>query len=317
MKVLVLGVLFGLFGVCAEQPLRQLTTHATPFANSALPLFRHGYLVLFPPGGVSGTPATAMFYGFTVYGPDGQFSYQKILELPGGREPIVRDVDFDQDGSAAVGATALGGPSGFQSGILLVDRDGRDIRFIDTGRYSPDHVAIAPDRSIWTLGWQGDASNARIADRQDYLIVRHFSADGKELKGYLPRSSFPGGLEPGTWGPGVGVAVTKDRVGILVYSGKSGLNAEWVELDWDGNVLDRSRTDNVHGVALAVFTADNHVYLAGLNGEVYKLDSASHTWKAIPKLGAGFLMGADGDNLVFGEIQAKAVPIQLQWFPQP
>ena len=63
MKVLFLGVLCGLFGVCGEQPLRQLTTHATPFAHSAVPLFRHGYLVLFPPGGVSGTPVSAMFYG--------------------------------------------------------------------------------------------------------------------------------------------------------------------------------------------------------------------------------------------------------------
>ena len=231
----------------------------------------------------------------------------------------MRDVDFDQDGSAAVGATALGGPSGFQSGILLVDRDGRDIRFIDTGRYIPAHVAIAPDRSIWTLGWQRDASNPRIADRQDNLIVRHFSADGKELKGCLPRSSFPAGLEPGTSGTGVRVEVTKDRVGILAYSGTSSLNAEWVELDWDGNLLDRSRTDNVlpHAVALAVFTADNHVYLAESNGEVYKLDSVSHTWKTIPKHGAGSLMGADGDSLVFGEVQANPVPIQLQWFPQP
>ncbi len=68
-------------------------------------------------------------------------------------------------------------------------------------------------------------------DRQDYMIVRRYSADGKEEKECLPRSSFPAGLEPGRAGPGLHIEVTHDRVGILAHPGETIGNAEWVELD--------------------------------------------------------------------------------------
>src|SRR4029077_12801117 len=100
----------------------------------------------------------------------------------------------------------------------------------------------------------------------------------------------------GTPDPGVHIEATQDRVGILAFSGQTSANAEWVELDLNGNLLDRTRIDNVlQDVAVAAFTADDHVYLAGLNGDVYTLDHPSHTWKSVPKQGAGFFMGADGN----------------------
>ena len=52
-------------------------------------------------------------------------------------------------------------------------------------------------------------------------------------------------------------------------------------MDLNGNLLYRSRVDNVvRNVGLAAFTADDHVYLEGYNGEVYTIDAASHTWKS-------------------------------------
>ena len=53
---LFLGVLCSLCALRAEQPVRELTTQAVPFTSSVIPLFRHGYLILFPPGGANGTP---------------------------------------------------------------------------------------------------------------------------------------------------------------------------------------------------------------------------------------------------------------------
>jgi hypothetical protein len=195
MKTLLMGALCVLSGFGEEQPVRELSTRAIPFADSIAPWFRHGHLILFPQGGPAGTPLASMAYGFTAYGPDGQFAYQKILELPGGSQPVVRDIDFDMNGNAAVAVAASGGPSGFLKGILLLDRAGRETGFIDTGRYGAAHIAIASDRTIWTLGWQLDADHAPYPDRQDYMIVRHFSADGKEVKADLPRSVFPAGLQ--------------------------------------------------------------------------------------------------------------------------
>jgi hypothetical protein len=317
MKVLLLSVLCTFSGFSAEQPVRELSTQAVPAANSIVPLFRRGFLVMFPPGAArSDHPAiSSIKYGFSVYAPDGSFAFNKNIEVPEGSQPVVRDVDFDTDGNVVVAASAQGGPSGFLMGILLLDRTGRQMGFINTGRYFPARVAIASDHSIWTLGWQMAADHPPNPDRQDYMIIRHYSADGKKAKEYLPRSSFPAGLEPGSDGTGVHIGVTHDRVGILAYSGETGVNAEWIELDLDGNLLSRSRVDSViRGVAVTAFTEDDHVYLEGYNGEVYTIDTASHVWRPIPKH-EGTFMGVEGTSLVYR--QRISGPIQLRWFNQP
>ena len=136
----------------AEVPVRELTTRAVPFPNSKVPVFRHGYLITFPPGGLSGTPAWLSSYGFSAWAPDGSFAYQKSIEVPDGSQPMVQDMDFNVDGNAVVAATALGSQSRFLSGLLFLDRTGQQTGFAGTGRYFPGHLAIAPDNSIWTLG---------------------------------------------------------------------------------------------------------------------------------------------------------------------
>ena len=68
-------------------------------------------------------------------------------------------------------------------------------------------------------------------------------------------------------------------------------------------------------IALAAFTADDHVYLRGYNEDGYTLDdAASQTWKAIQKHD-GLFMDADGNTLV--NRQTTSGPIRLQWFNQP
>jgi hypothetical protein len=316
MKVSLLSVLCVLSGFAAEQPVRELSTQAVPFANSISPLFRRGFVVMFPPGAAPGThpPISSVMYGFSVYAPDGSFAFKKDIEVPDGSQPVVRDVDFDTDGSVAVAASAEGGPSGSVMGILLLDRTGRQTVFFNTGRYFPESVAIAPDHSIWTLGWQMAADHAPYPDRQDYMIVRQYSADGKKTKECLPRSSFPAGLEPALGGPSVHIQVTHDRVGILASSGKTGGNAEWIELDLDGNLLNRSRADSVMP-NIAAFAEDDHVYLGGYTKDVYTVDAASHAWRPIPEH-EGTFMGVEGNSLVYRQ-RRNAGPIQLRWFNEP
>ena len=56
---------------------------------------------------------------FTAYDREGYFAYQETLEVPGGSQPVVRDVDFDAGGNAAVGVSARSGASGMISGICF------------------------------------------------------------------------------------------------------------------------------------------------------------------------------------------------------
>jgi hypothetical protein len=109
--------------------------------------------------------------------------------------------------------------------------------------------------------------------------------------------------------------VTGDRVGILVYSGKTLAQSEWVEMDLNGNVLRRSRTDDLTSqVDVVAFTADDHVYLSGNRGELYTLDDSSSKWVSVPRQG-DMLVGADGTRLVYRQRVPR--PIQLQWFERP
>jgi hypothetical protein len=298
-----------------EEPARELSTQAVPSYRSQSPYFRHGYLILSPPGGPNGSSAAAIFFAFYPYGPDGKLAYDGTIEVPGGIQPVVRDVDFDGEGSAVVAVSATGGAAGFLHGVLLLDRAGRQTRFINTGFYTPAHITLASDHSIWTLGLQMDPSHPPFPVRTDYMIVRHMAPDGTELGAYLPRSLFPTGIEPGISGAGPQIAVTGDRVGILAYSGKTSAHSEWVELDLNGNVLLRSRTDDLTSrVDLVAFTADDHVYLSGNRGEFYTLDHSSNQWVPVPRQG-DVLLGVDGTRLVYRQRETR--PIQLQWFDQP
>ncbi len=310
MRWFLLGIVIVFCARAADAPVRELTTQAAPFPHSQVPVFRHGYLITFPPLGRSGASAWLSLYGFSAWAPDGSLAYQASIEVPDGSQSIVEDMDFNADGSAVVAATALGSQSKLLAGLLFLDRTGRDTGFNSTSPYFPGHIAIAPDGSIWTLGWQNN--------HQDYRIVRHFSSEGTELKAFLPRSSFPPGLEPGTGGAGPEIAVTGDRVDVLVCSGMQCPGMEWVELDWNGNVLDRIRTDDQvpDPVRLAV-TDDHRVFLSGRENELYELDRAAHMWKLVWQTGP-MLMGADGNNLVFEKARSgRSAPIALQWFHAP
>jgi hypothetical protein len=152
-----------------------------------------------------------------------------------------------------------------------------------------------------------------MTDQQDYMIVRQFSFAGRELKAFLPRSAFPKGLSAGGRGQ---IFVTEDRIGVLVLSGRTSDNQEWMELDLHGNLLRRLRTDGIiRSPILAAFTADDHAYLQGEgHGDLYAVDPESNTWRLAQSQGAT-LVGADGNALVYR--QPCCGLIRLQWFDQP
>jgi hypothetical protein len=190
MKAALFGALCALSALATSQPVKEVFTQAVASPNLAIPAFRHGYLMIRPGFDLA---------EFSVYAPDGRFAYDKFVELSEGDGRLsvaqVSDVDFDAEGNAALAAAAGGITQCKLRGVLLLDQTGRQTGFIDTGCYLPAHIAFAPDHSIWTVVMELDS--AGMEDRQDYMVVRHFSLDGKQLKATLPRSSFPKGLAPG------------------------------------------------------------------------------------------------------------------------
>jgi hypothetical protein len=290
----------------AAEPVREITYD--PFlASRTVPTFDNGYLVFY------NQPPTNTF---SLYGPDGHRIYEASVEVPNiNPRPSIGGVAVDTDGTAAVTLGYSGAPFGFGGGIALLDRTGRQTAFFATGRFMPSHAAFAADHSIWTIGWQRDATQNQAEDREDYMIFHHYSHDGKEVGAFLPRSSFPRGMAPGevhfgNWR----LRVTEDRVGALLSSGKDTTSREWVELDLRGNMLGRWRIDAPKGAVYGLgFT--NSAQLYSLIPDPLRLaafDRTTGTWKTLDQNPpTGMILGADGDNLIFYTHPPEGV--KLKW----
>lgn len=169
-------------------------------AHEPLPILDKGYLLyLNRPGSL------------TAYAPDGRRLFNTVVTDPQGGVMSIMSAAVDTDGTFAVTAS-LGSGQGYAGGIVFLDSAGRQMRFAETGRYMPAHVCFDRNHFLWTFGWQRGELDRE--DKQDYLQVRKFSKDAKEVGGHLPRSWFPGGLSPfksslGLWR----VRAAKDRIG--------------------------------------------------------------------------------------------------------
>ena len=296
--------LIGFLGSLQAQNGALKESSAPAFIENLMPAFYNGYLYTIRPRHV-----------LTLFAPDGH----QMLTLPliGDDTVSILNVAVDSDTTLALSRRDETG-----SAIELRDALGNLLQSINTGRYIPAHVAFAEDHTIWSLGWQTDATKLRYPDRQDYMILRHYARDGKDMGAYLPRSLFPAGLEPGSIGwQAHGITVTGDRVGLLVYSGNVGNRREWVELDLSGNLTGRWRLDQVDGTSSVALTSDNQAYLHHYDQttktrQTLKLNRATSVWERVRGPNA-VVYGADGDLLVFGTWGRGDGLMHLSWFKQP
>lgn len=288
------------------------------FANEPVPAFDKGYLLAIAQGSAA----------VDLYDPAGHFFLHLMAQAPeGGSNLHVSDAAIDVDGTIAVSASYTSGV-GRASGLLFFDRGGKQIRFIDTGRYVPLHVCFAPDHSVWTLGWQRDAYHADHADEQDYFLVHKYSWEGKELGAYIRRSGYAKpGLEPGTGhGGGWTIRTAKDRTGAFLFPGMVSDDAVWIELDFKGNLLGSWHTGKPSSGGYA-FTESARLFrtrIVAPDGPktvkifLDELDRATSVWKTVesyddPSTNYGWLLGADGENLVFN----KDAGMRIFWVSAP
>jgi hypothetical protein len=291
----------------ANDPIREVTSQATRVGNQLVPAFYKGYIYWV---GLAGGDSYV-----TMYAPDGHLALSFVTQ-----SGPVDSIAVDTDGIVAM---AWGRWSTKGGGIDFHDSSGTLTRTIQTGRYLPSHIAFAEDHSLWSFGCQLDAANPAQPDRQDYLTVRKYLPNGKEAGAYLPRSLFPPGQEPGdvSWQRSSSITVAHDRVGLWAYSGESGDQTEWVELDSNGNLLGRWRLDQFYWDTRIAFTTDGHLFVQNKDSKtkahrLYTLDRASSTWQAVEAPPSGWLEGADGDALVFSNF---VVPgrMHVRWYQHP
>lgn len=259
--------------------------------TNTAPTFDKGYLFVYN------------FHAVDVYAPDGSPMYSASAEIPHAKIANIENAAADTDGTVAgaVEYSRDGTGRTIGGGIAVFDRSGRQVKFFDTGAYLPTQVCFGPDHSIWTLGWLGVGATGK---NQDYFILRKYSQDGRELGAFLPRSTFDSEWDP--VGPMVGMwqlRISSGRIGALFYESNvvkmgQGPNPaeQWVETDLKGNVLGRWDIGS-HGDPRA-FTASGALY--GQNGKLISVfDRTAKTWRNLISESDGFLVGADGNDLVF------------------
>jgi len=294
-------------GLTAAQPTREVTSQAALVSNQLVPAFYNGYIYFVDDGNNY----------IRLYSPEGPLTLATGIQQQKPGPVWTQSVAVDTDGTVAI-SWAYGKEGGGTAEIDLLDGNGRVTSSIATGSYIPAHITFDSNHNIWTFGL--DSAVEWISHQSgDYLTVRKYSRDGKQLGAWLPRSSFPVGLAPAeqSWQSRC-ITVTADRIGLLAYSGKSGSHQEWVEMGLDGNLIGRWDVDAVGGASVTL-TTDDHVYYQQATStnhvQLYTLDRTNAQWTPIASPMKGQLAGADGTNLVF--FPWGQGPLHLYWFQQP
>lgn len=253
----------------------------------------------------------------TLYEPNGRLKgFFATDEGPAG------SVAVDTDGGIAVAISRWHETK--YNGIELRDANWQLLKKIRTDGFAPRHLAFGPDHTLWCFGRPLDSKGRTDFDG---MTVRKYLRDGTLAGAYLPRSLFPRALEPSLmiwqW---VGIQVSKDRVGIRAVSGEeSSAQTEWLELDLSGNLLGRWRVDDVTKKGKPALAADGEVFLQDqwVHNRIgralcplYRLDRQAGQWKRVESAPSGFLLGADGDALVFARDYVPG-KVHLLWYEHP
>lgn len=301
-KLLIAVALGPICAAAADLPVREVTSQATRVANIPNPGFQRGYMYFLDRDTVR------------LYAPQGDPAFVRVLNIPSCATSWAMGLAIDSDGSVAIAVSCDNAQSG---GIVLLDQNGLDTAFINTGRWLPSNLCYGEDHSLWSFGYQHDAANPGKMDSQDYMMVRHYSADHKETGRYLARSLFPKGLEPGMPGQWHSrIMLSHEKVGLLAYAGELGSSVEWVELDLNGNLLRRVPI-TVHGVAEFAFTTGGRLYWkkSQRSDQLLVLNTTTPDWLDAGPSPLFHLIGADGDLLVYSK--GGEGPVDLHWFAQP
>lgn len=313
MKVAIrLLLLIGAVLLAQAAPREAFYARATSFGGQVVPLFANGYLLYLNSDN-----------RLQVFRPDTELVYEYNVPCPPQASSCsATAVALSPKGHVAlgIGYTAANGHSG---GIRFLDEAGKEIQFIPTARYAPQQLAFDKNGNLWTIGWERDQFVNVSENRSDYNLVRKYSPQGKLEGEYVPKSMWTSKLMAGGMG-GLGywtICAADDRIGAIFNESLMGATPEWVEWDLNGNVLRRVLLPKSYRSLPRAFTRNGTLYAQfpaageGNEMELKSLEPQSGEWipvrSNLPGQMKGFLLGADGDDLVYREVRDGIV--RLVW----
>jgi hypothetical protein len=189
----------------------------------------------------------------------------------------------------------------------MFNAGGAQTAVIDTGTYTPWHVTVAPDHSIWVMGHE-------CCIAKDFDRVRPYSRAGDFLGSFLPQVASGDSFVPDLFQP-VAITAAGDKIAIAAGSAAAGAPLEFILLDGQGSVL-----AHMPGPATVLegwgFTSDGTVY-AGFRNKLWRLEVIQGTSREVDDPAPGYgLVGANGKDLVFRSI-TKEGHVRVASFAQP
>ena len=243
----------------------------------------------------------------TFYRPDTQPPYSIRQQ---GERAFTLSWAVDSDGEAArVYTEAVRANEVYslpEGRIDLFDPTGKLALTIKTGSYWPQGVSFAPDHSIWTLGYNREAINAvRDGKENTFDVLHHYARTGEELGQMLPGAQIAtednsGGLVRSVIG-GRRLFAAGDRLGFVADP------HTWIEVSFAGVLLGKHDLGSFPELAYypMAMTLGGRTYAS-----IYKegefdgwatLDCSTHSWRKVTGYPKGWLIGSDGDNVVFSK----------------
>lgn len=279
-----LALLLTASGAFAESTTPATYAEAFRVGHQIVPLYANGHLIYLE------RPSK-----LRVFRPDTTLAYRRDIPCP----PPNTACSFTSVAVTRQGIVALGMAQ--PNGIQLLDPTGSPSHFFPTGAHIPQQLTFDANGDLWTLGWERDAQNP-------YPILRKYSPDGKSKGEFLSTSLWPANQRPHLGGRGYWTMyAAQNRVGAVLNENHGGRTPEWVEWDLDGNLLHRTQIQQPAGYGRA-YTGRGHLYAQfpidpdTTKTELRRLDPATNTWLPIPNVQPAtpsFLLGADGDHLIF------------------
>jgi hypothetical protein len=226
------------------------------------------------------------------------------FEIPGSALREIRAVAGGGDGAIAVCGSAYSSDSRLGEYVSWISPDRKRQTAAQVWPYVPGEIAIAPDGSIWTVGYEKDLANTR---ELAFNVLAHFNNAGRMLSAKKLRAKS-------IVGPGLDAAlasflsVSPDRIGWLTNGG------EYIEFSLNGKEI--GRFDGPAGMAFDKPDKGPRPRICGFTlspgnqallcvdqndaSQVLALDRESRTWRTAlpPQKGDAQLVGFDREGPV-------------------
>jgi hypothetical protein len=252
---------------------------------------------------------------FVAYDRKGAVVFSAGFSVEGAAHANVYSFARGADGTAGICGLAFDREGRRAPFISWISADGSTQKIIRTEPYVPELITVAPDGTLWTVGYElnPDLLESSGVDRHAG-VLRHWDRAGKQLAAWIPRSSLSTFLY---LNPTNGfLSAGKERVGWLRFLPAQNEGA-YVEALPGGTIveyplpalplLSGGRSAVAYG-GLALTDAED-VYVTAWDiptrqhASAYRLDRAARQWIPVALPGGGttkfaLLYGASGAELV-------------------